>query len=152
MVEKIIDLLKSLYSYGFSKPIVSQDDWSTSIIFKLTNIALEIELDWRDFNVFVLVVRMERGNLPSGYYVSAGKPCRYHLQKVISDRRWNVDQEAFAELTPKKNSRRQKILWSEDMMFDRFLAYKIVLDDCVDKLRKEESMIFEVAPDNGTLE
>lgn len=142
IVESIIALLVNLYSYGFSQPQVTQEEWSTTLTLMLTDIALEIEIDWRDFDIFVLVVRLENGNLPSGYYVSEGRPCRYHLQKVISDRKWKVDQEALAMISPGNKGRRQNIKRSEDGMLDRFRVYKKVLDGCVEKLVKEGDTIF----------
>jgi hypothetical protein len=77
IVNKIINLLADFYSYGFSTPLVKSEDWSTTITLMLTRIALEIEMDWRDFDIFVLIVRLENGNLPCGYYVSNGRPQKY---------------------------------------------------------------------------
>ena len=108
----------------------------------LTKIALEIEIDWRDFDVFLLIVKLENGDLPSGYYVSKGLPCRYHIQKVISDRHWIVDREALVAISPGKKRRRQNYQHSEEVILDRFHAYKKVLDCCVEKLVKEENAIF----------
>jgi hypothetical protein len=142
IIEKIIVLLANLYTFGFSKPLVTQQEWSTTLTLMLTNIALEIEIGWRDFDVFVLVVRLENGNLPSGYYVSEGRPCRYHLQKVISDRKWIVDRQALANISPGKKGQRQDIKRSEEGMLNRFDAYRKVLDDCVEKLVKEGDTIF----------
>ena len=142
IVESIIALLANLYSYGFSQPRVTQEEWTTTLTLLLTDIALEIEIDWRDFDIFVLVVRLKNGSLPSGYYVSEGRPCRYHLQKVISDRKWNVDQEALAMISPGKKGKRQNTKRSADGMLDRFREYKKVLDSCVEKLVEEGDVIF----------
>lgn len=142
IVREITGLLASLHSYGFSKPIVSDEDWSTSLTFMLTDIALEIELDWRDFDVFVLVVRLESGKLPNGYYVSEGRPCRYHLQKVISDRGWSVDQAALAMVSPIKNGKQTNIVRSKDDLVNRFCVYKKILDECIVDLVDEKDKIF----------
>jgi hypothetical protein len=141
-LERIIPLLANLYSYGFSQPRITQEEWSTTITLMLTDIALEIEIDWRDFDIFVLVVRLENGNLPSGYYVSEGRPCRYHLQKIISDRKWNVDQDALATISPENTGKRQGSKRSEDGMLNRFRAYKVVLDSCVKILVEEGVSVF----------
>ena len=132
----------NLYSHGFSQPQMTQEKWSTTIALALTKIALEIEIDWRDFDIFLLVVRLENGAPPEGYYVSQGRPCRYHLQKVISDRKWIVDQKAFAEISRGNKGKKQSHKCSEDMLLDWFAAYKKVLDSCVEKLVAEEDMIF----------
>ncbi|MBI4356432.1 MAG: hypothetical protein HY559_00930 [Gammaproteobacteria bacterium] len=142
IVERIIALLSSLYAFGFTKPIANEEYWSTSITWMLKKIGVEIEIDWRDFDIFVLIVRLENGKMPNGYYVSGGQPCRYHLQKVISDRRWNVDRESLAKISPGKRGKRQSGKNSEDMMIDRFCVYKEVIDSCIEKLVEEEEMIF----------
>ena len=69
--------------YGFMSPIVNQDRWCTTISYLAADISIEIELDWRDLNMFVLVTNLENGRLPSGYYVSNGKISRMHLEKVL---------------------------------------------------------------------
>jgi hypothetical protein len=144
ILREIVDLLGNFYSLGFTKPRVTQEEWTTTLTLMLNNIALEIEIDWRDFDIFVLVVRLENGDLPSGYYVSKGRPCRYHLQKVISDRNWAVDQEALVAISPEKKGRKQNNKRSEEEILARFHAYKKVLDVCVEKLVKEEDAIFTV--------
>jgi hypothetical protein len=65
--------------WHFSKPLVIKDDEITRILFSHTNIGFELELDWRENSAFGLVVRLEDGKPPSGYYVSNGKRCRRHL-------------------------------------------------------------------------
>lgn len=145
IIKQILASLANLYSFGFSKPQITQEDWATTLTLMLSNVALEIEIDWRDFDIFVLVVRLENGNLPSGYYVSEGRPCRYHLQTVIRDRKWIVDQEALATLSPGKKGQRQNNKRSEEVMLNRFYAYKKVLDGCVEELVKEGDTIFAEA-------
>ena len=138
----MVELLTSLRSYGFSTPIVKNENGSTTITLMLTHIALEIEIEWRDFDIFMLVVKLENGNIPSGYYVSNGRPCRYHLQKVITDRKWAVDQNAWAIISPEKKARKQYDRQSADAIFDRFCAYKNILGSCINDLVAEENLIF----------
>lgn len=142
IVNKIINLLADFCSYGFSTPLVKSEDWSTTITLMLSKIALEIEMDWRDFDIFVLIVRLENGKLPCGYYVSNGRPCRYHLQKVITDRKWNVDQNTWTMISPEIKSRKKYASQSADAIFDRFCAYKKILDSCINELVAQEEVIF----------
>lgn len=142
IIEKIMALLINLYSYGFSKPRLNQEEWSTTLTLMLTDIALEVEIDWREFDVFVLVVRLENGEIPSGYYVSEGRSCRLHLQKVISDQKWSVDQKALAMISPGNKDKRKNTKRTEGDILDRFRAYKIVLDDCVESLVEKGKTIF----------
>lgn len=142
IVETIIELLASLYAYGFSKPQVTKEEWSTTLTLMLTEIALEIEIDWRDFDIFILVVRLENGKMPSGYYVSEGRPCRYHLQKIISDQNWKVDQESLSMISPGKKGKRQNNKRTEESLLERFRVYKKVLDSCIENLVKEGDAVF----------
>lgn len=142
VLENIIALLVNLYSYGFSKQLVNEEEWSTTLTLMLTDIALEIEIDWRDFDVFVLVVRLENGSLPSGYYVSEGRPCRHHLQKIIADQNWEVDREALSMISPGNKSKKQIIKATDDGLLDRFRAYKKVLDSCVESLVQKGEGVF----------
>jgi len=71
--------------HGFMSPIVNRERWCTTISYLADEIAIEIELDWRDLDVFVLITKLENGRLPSGYYVSNGKKCRIHLEKVLRE-------------------------------------------------------------------
>lgn len=80
-----VEKLSALDRHGFSRPLVKRDKWSTTISSLSTEIAIELELDWRDLDVFVLVTGLSDGQLPGGYYVSNGKKCRIHLENVLKD-------------------------------------------------------------------
>jgi hypothetical protein len=72
--------------YGFKDPSIANEGWMTRIDYLGSNLGIELELDWRDFAFFVLVVRLENGRLPGGYYVSNGKKCRKHLLSLLDER------------------------------------------------------------------
>ena len=47
-IEKwVAEEFAELLDFGFSKPVISHDGWSTVIDWVGTEIALELELDWR---------------------------------------------------------------------------------------------------------
>ena len=123
IVTFIIDELSIIKGHGFAEPIVSKGNGSTTIDWLHIDIALEVEIDWRDLDVFVLLVRLENGKLPQGYYVSEGKPCRFHLQKVITDRKWVVDQNSFKAIMPDKKGTKQTKQFSPQAMKSRFQMY-----------------------------
>lgn len=75
--------------WGFQAPKVTEEDWMTRIDYIKGDLGFEVELDWRDFDLFALLVRLENGNLPSGYYVSNGRKCRKHLNNIIREQRWS---------------------------------------------------------------
>ena len=102
-------------------------------------IAIELELDWREFDSFFLLVKLEGGQFPQGYYVSNGKPCRYHLQKVIKERAWRAGQagmrviSGISECSEKPNVEKLK---------KRILAYKAVVMSCLRQVIIETEVIF----------
>lgn len=137
----VTDQLSVIKDYGFKGPIVTDDNLITTIDWLDDGIALEVELDWRDLDIFVLLVRLEDGKLPKGYYVSNGKPCRFHLQKVIKERHWQVDQEAFRSITSGTGANKRRNLTIDDLK-ERFKLYKAILMLCLDKLIAEKNLIF----------
>ncbi len=74
--------------YGYRAPLITKDGWITRAAFVKGDIGIELEFDWRDTCLSVLVVRLDNGHLPKGYYVDAGRPCRKHLVSVARERRW----------------------------------------------------------------
>jgi hypothetical protein len=84
--------------YNFRPPRVRREGWITWIDFFRDNIAVEVEIDWREFDVFLLIVRPEAGKLPKGYYTSGGKKCRVHLLTLIKERRWSIDQTLVSQI------------------------------------------------------
>jgi hypothetical protein len=79
------ELIKKWY---FEGPLIIKEDWMTRILFSHVDIGFELELDWHENSAFGLVVRLENGKPPSGYYVSNGKRCRKHLQNVAHELGW----------------------------------------------------------------
>lgn len=72
----------------------------TRIDYFKGDLGFEIELDWRDFDLFALIVRLENRQLPNGYYVSSGRKCRKHLNNVIREQRWSqVQPQAVSKRT-----------------------------------------------------
>lgn len=140
----VINQFAELTNFGFSEPVVRRDDWSTVIDWLDTDIALELELDWREFDVFLLVVKLEDGQLPQGYYVSNGEPCRFHLQKVITEKEWSVALDEMKVIgTNGKRGHSQKP--SADNLRQRVLNYKVVLMSCVNQVLANSGTIFNAA-------
>ena len=77
--------------HGFHPPQVAQEDWITRIDYLGTMLGVELELDWREFDLYILIVRLEDGGLPKGYYVSNGWKCRKHLVNVVREQGWSLE-------------------------------------------------------------
>jgi hypothetical protein len=82
----VLDKFTFLQSeFGFSDPIWRRDVWITTISYLSKEIGIEIELDWRDLDVFILITKLDKGKLPRGYYVVNGRVCRLHLEEVLQN-------------------------------------------------------------------
>jgi hypothetical protein len=138
----VLEQFSDVVNYGFAKPIVKREKWRTTIDwFHDDVIALEVELDWFEFEMFVLIVRLEGGKLPAGYYVSNGKTCRFHLQQVIRERGWLVDQDALAKISPGANYNKESR--STAVFKERLEKFRKVLMSCIEQLAAERDLIFQ---------
>lgn len=98
---------------GFANPIVKTDTLVSKVTYLRNDIGIEIELDFRDLDVFTLIVKVSNGELIKGYYVSnVGERIRIHLEEVIS---------------PKKIEKQQKIKTEEE--FKNKISYQAELLD-----------------------
>jgi hypothetical protein len=95
-------------SYRFQKPLINSSNFQARISYLAENIGIELELDWREMSVFVLIVRLESGKLPNGYYVSESdrKVCRIHLQRVLYNLGYR-DEEINTKGFYKKRKKRE---------------------------------------------
>ena len=124
-----------LVEYGYAPGEVERDDVKTRIKFLKKNIGVEIELDWRDFMAFVLIVHLKDGKLPNGYYVAEGKKCRKHLGRVIQEQGWKTPPGPRfdrGKSKPKDVADLQAVL----------LRYKNQLSACIEDLNSVGASIF----------
>lgn len=89
-----------LQEFGFRGPEVDEDGPVETVSWLHDHIGLEVELDWHEFDVSVLFVRLEEGRLPGGYYVSNGRTVRVHLQQLVKDEGWPLPPELDRVLLP----------------------------------------------------
>ncbi len=101
VLDHFLDLVDQ---YGFSSPIVSEENGMTRVDYIATNLAIELELDWREFDIYVLVVRLEDGKLPKGYYVSNGRKCRKHFVSVVREQGWSLGSFKAGKKTRREES------------------------------------------------
>ena len=136
-----VSLFRDLVSYGFSGPRIVHQSWVTGIDWSYLGISIEIELDWREREVSCLIVRLENGNLPAGYYVSNGMPCRYHLLKIIRLRKWPADQDAMNAILSR---RKPHTVPRDSEEMKRYLqAHKSIVISCVMNITSEANDIFD---------
>ncbi|GEM_PF-3438183 len=70
--------------WGMEGPHVTRYAGVETITYMGNAIAIEIEWDRREQRIFVLVVKLQDGQLPADYYVSEGEVVRIHLPKLLS--------------------------------------------------------------------
>jgi len=87
-----IEEISCVLGSDFASPTVTLTPAMTTIAWLHSNVAIELELDWRELSISCLIVRLEDGKMPDGYYMSNGKPCRYYLQKLIRKHTWHTTQ------------------------------------------------------------
>ena len=94
--------------FGFEKPIFNRDKWNTTVSYLSKEIGIEIELDWRDFDVFILITKLYEGKLPEGYYMSKGKTCRVHLEEILQTNLnvGKIEVQKVAQSDKKKEQKR----------------------------------------------
>ncbi|OGW72288.1 MAG: hypothetical protein A2Y02_00090 [Omnitrophica bacterium GWA2_52_12] len=128
--KEILEELKNLtVSWGFSEPQITRKNYSTVFDYFATRFAIEIEIDWREYGVFILIVKLEAGKLPNGYYVSKGGMCREHLRSVL--------QQCHVPLVPVGKTSYTRERWRNfAWMRGVFLKEKELLIQHLDAIKK----------------
>lgn len=103
-------------TFGFSKPVVRSDRY-TSEIYVINKHALQIEIDWRENNLFMYVVYLKNGELPDKnviYSYADGHWCRKFLEEVYDSKRPRVKE--------------YRARYSAEYLIDCFEFYKKLID------------------------
>ena len=101
---------------GFSKPIV-RSDRDISEIYMINKHALQIEIDWRENNLFMYVVYLKNDELPNKnvtYCYADGHWCRKYLEEVYDSKRPCIKDPS--------------VRYSTDYLFDCFEFYRKLID------------------------
>lgn len=89
-VEKFtLEKISFLKENGYKKTKVKKDNLSTTIYFKNNFFAIEIALDWRDFEVDGYLVKLENSKIPDGHIVNDGKKVREYIITFLKDMKRN---------------------------------------------------------------
>lgn len=108
--------------FGLGNPILDRDASHTTISYLSKEIGIEIELDWHDLDVFILITKLDEGKLPKGYYVYNGKVCRVHLEEMLHNK-LNISRNEI-QLVIGKNKKQNR---SKQAMVIRINAYQQLL-------------------------
>ena len=123
--------------------MISQDDITSFSLAEYSflrddEIAVEINLDFRDFVVDLFIVRLEDGKLPKGYYVSAGRKLRIFLLNILADKSWPVDEALLINLRTKTNRADR----DSTHFKKRLYQYRLVLTSFMDKILEQGTDLF----------
>lgn len=102
--------------WGFSKPII-RSDRDSSEIYIINRHALQIEIDWRENNLFMYVVYLKNDELPNKnvtYCYADGHWCRKYLEEIYDYKRPCIKDTL--------------IRYSKDYLFDCFEFYRKLID------------------------
>jgi hypothetical protein len=120
--------------FGYHAPKVSHEDWMTRITYMKGEIGIELELDWREGEAFLLAVRLEDGKLPKGYYVANDEKCRLHVMNIARARGWPGVQHP---------SQPTRAPGASDPMKDMILSHKRLLLSCLPLLERDWDGIWQ---------
>jgi hypothetical protein len=129
--------LQTQYHFGF--PLVRRQGDLSVVAFLSQEIAIEVEIDLREAEAFLLLVRLESGQLPKDYYVSHGRRCRMHLETTIRERNWHIDEDHAAHLLP---SGKKKRIRNVDELKGIIKAYRGLLTLYIDRILSENQTLF----------
>ncbi|MFE1242939.1 hypothetical protein ACFW35_02315 [Fictibacillus sp. NPDC058756] len=93
--------------YGFLEPVSTDGSWKTTFLYVNDRIGIEIELNYRDMDAFVFIMKLENGKLPD----HEEEPVKSHLEDLINVQRTksNGDQTTIEQFE-KGISRKSELL------------------------------------------
>lgn len=124
---------------GLSRPIINRETWKTRISYLGKETGFEIELDWRELDAFVLLVRLEEGKLPKGYYVSQGRKCRLIIEQILKDE-FHISLDEMNKINQSSKKSKQR---SIDTMIKRLEEYQNLLLNYSQALLSYGPQLFE---------
>lgn len=122
-----------------SKPLINNDGWKTKFDYLGEELAIEVEVDWRDLDIFVLIVRLDNGKLPGGYYISGGKKVRVHIEKILNQE-FGVNSN---EIKAMFKENKQKELKNKECLEGKIIKYQNLLSKFGEKILEKGAIIFD---------
>lgn len=127
--------------YHFKPPRIRREGWITWIDFIRDDIAVELEIDWREFDVFLLIVRLDGGKLPpKGRYICDGKKCRIYLLNLIEEKQWVVDRAIVSRIRSRPSDPHIR---EAGYLKAQIANYLELLLSCISRIFAERSNLFE---------
>lgn len=144
--QDLVDLSITEYSflvdeYKFSPAIITERVFITRVFFLHKYLAIEVKFDWREFCVFLSIVRLIDGKLPEQYYGNPEGRMRLSLLLLIKGLKWQVDQVLMDKII-KIGHKKRSDLSPEDLKI-QLLLYHTLLSSCINKILEVGSDLFD---------
>jgi len=125
------------------KRVLTRKPWTTTIDYLGPETGIEVALDWRDRTVDMLLVRLQRGRLPEGYYVSEGRKCRVYLSEALTEH-FGLSRAELRAMAPKGMKRPKPSDDAETAHFEEVMVhYEGILRRFARRLLDAGTSIFE---------
>ncbi len=119
--------------------VVVDEGWHTSIVYPLEPVGIELEIDWREYGIFLLVVRLHNGKMPEGYYESDGREGRVHLLNIAKKMGWNVPPQCVDRI---RRHPQQQVRYTTEYLMQLVDAYAEILTKCIDAVSRDRDRVF----------
>lgn len=138
--------------YGFALPTISegQNLWSTTtVVFAGVDIGIEINIEWKEFVLFVMLVRLDEGKIPQGDYYrsSSGEVIRIYLQAVAQREECAVDQAILARLRARYQNTRAH--FNVEGLMAQLEDYVEILRSCMGFILQNRKELFRESVSRG---
>jgi hypothetical protein len=94
LVQQVRESFEFLESRLIQPVLLDEDPFRTVVAYVLDPLTIELELDWRDLIVTLLLCRTVDRGRPPGYYFHEGRPMRVHLALALDG--GNQDDRSIA--------------------------------------------------------
>lgn len=136
----LLEKTEFLNELGYIDRVENSDDWNYTLSYLARDkgVAIEFEIDYRDFDVFVLITILEAGKLPDGYYMNRGNRGRVHIEQLHEDGKvcsgdWNTMSAIRKELK----------VPNEYKLISLITAYSKLLQEAANDIQKLNSKLIQ---------
>jgi len=138
--------------HGFALPAVNEgeDLWSTTTVtFAGVDVGIEVDIEWKEFVLFVMLVRLDAGKIPQGDYYrsSSGEVIRIYLQAVAQREECAVDQAILARLRARYQNTRAH--FNVEGLRAQLEDYVEILRSCIGFILRSGKELFRESGSRG---
>ncbi|MCM3718528.1 hypothetical protein [Fictibacillus phosphorivorans] len=81
--------------FGFSEPVATDGSWKTTFLYINDHMGIEVELNYKDMDAFIYIMKLESGKLPK----KGEEPVKSHMEDLLNVQRTksNGDQTTIEQ-------------------------------------------------------